>query len=289
MYVPQNEHINKLTKSKKKSSGSKSTDSATSSDDGWVSMDRFSPLGYTSETPRPAPKNKEDELLELNRRLKDLELTALSQHPNEVVQLADCDESGEQINGWAGSNCHGYTFSGSIGKNLGGTEFLDKYKSMGSAPKIAVFVQDGEIAHSGMWDGSILTHLVIGVGILRTPLSPTDTIGYTERFNLPEDLPALDASVAAQIEYSILNTSMRTEMGNALGEGKFIQSELDFFAGRKGVSYENDAQKIYDAMQDKIDALLDDGPETYLTRKDEEPGRTLLSIYHRISPQPGSG
>lgn len=280
MYVPPE----KLKEPEKKSPGNKSTDSATSSDDGWVFMDQFPPLGYTSETPRTG--TKKEQRPELEKRLSAVGFEALIPYPNEIVQFADRNQYGKLINGWANSNCHGYTFSGKIGESWDGLYFLDRYKAMKPMPKVAVFVRNDEIAHSGMWDGSKLTHLLIGVGVLKTPLSPTDTIGYTGRFNLPDDLGTLEALVAPRIEFTVLNRSMRSEMGKALEAGIFTTDELKFLAGG--------SVDIYNAMHNKIDDLLDSYEEeddddeidpritAYLKKKDEEPGRTLLEIYHRV-------
>lgn len=94
---------------------------------------------------------------------------------------------------WNGSNCHGYTQYNTPGYSIDENTFLQdlsEYSSLSKQP-ISLFFNGNKLCHSGKYSDGILTHLLIGIGILQTRSNGTETYGYEQRFNLPKDIEAL--------------------------------------------------------------------------------------------------
>ncbi|MEJ1968205.1 MAG: DUF4157 domain-containing protein [Rhizomicrobium sp.] len=86
-------------------------------------------------------------------------------------------------------NCHGYTIHQDVRHSLFPGELLAR---IGQIPSV-VFVNAGEIAHSGRLNGDgTLTHLLKGVGVLRSTIGAS-TMGFDRRFTLPAERAALEA------------------------------------------------------------------------------------------------
>jgi Domain of unknown function (DUF4157) len=88
-----------------------------------------------------------------------------------------------------GSNCHGYTVTGNIGSSIMGSDLLGRLGD--NSDGVMIFVKDGTIWHSGRFDGTILTHFLIGVGIVRSTIGES-LAGYDNRFILPAQQQELD-------------------------------------------------------------------------------------------------
>jgi hypothetical protein len=95
------------------------------------------------------------------------------------------------------SNCHGYTIHQVVDRSTDGGGLM---AGIGAQDPVAVFVRNGQIAHSGRYQGNQLTHFLIGIGVVRSTLEPADTAGYDARFNLPGDRQGLDGFLAAAAE-----------------------------------------------------------------------------------------
>ncbi len=92
------------------------------------------------------------------------------------------------------ANCHGYTL------NQDATHFNypdEMLAGIGAGAQVAVFMSGDKIAHSGIYDGGKVTHLLKRIGILESNVGINGTMGYTTRYNLPADRAALDAALAA--------------------------------------------------------------------------------------------
>lgn len=103
---------------------------------------------------------------------------------SEILQLWDTD--------WEESNCHGYTQYNTPGHAIDGNTFLlnlSEYSSL-SKQSISLFFNGNALYHSGRYSDGILTHLLMGIGILQTRSNRTETFGYDQRFNLPKDREA---------------------------------------------------------------------------------------------------
>ncbi len=88
------------------------------------------------------------------------------------------------------SNCHGYTVHGDVRHKLLPAEFLDEVRGK---QNVLVFVANGRIAHSGIFENGTLKHLLKGTGILESEIGD-DTMGYDARFLLPDQLQELNAA-----------------------------------------------------------------------------------------------
>ena len=95
------------------------------------------------------------------------------------------------------SNCHGYTVYREVGKWIDGEAVFEKIQG---ASNVAVFMRDGEIAHSGRLAGGCLLHLLIGVGVVLSVDDGENTYGYDARYNLPADIETLTNLMEAQAE-----------------------------------------------------------------------------------------
>lgn len=90
------------------------------------------------------------------------------------------------------SNCHGYTVHEEPGHSLLPMGFLEE---VAGKDNIMVFVKDGAIAHSGIYEGGKLRHLLIGVGTLESTIGPGDKMGYDDVFFLPDQLAELKVAI----------------------------------------------------------------------------------------------
>lgn len=88
------------------------------------------------------------------------------------------------------TNCHGYTVNQAVDNWIHGEDFLDQ---IGQTNNVAVFIRDGQIAHSGRYDGNKLTHFLIGIGVVESTIATDGLAGYDARYNLTDDREALDA------------------------------------------------------------------------------------------------
>lgn len=95
------------------------------------------------------------------------------------------------------SNCHGYTVYREVGKWVDGEAVFEQIKE---ASNVAVFMRDGQLAHSGRLAGGCLLHLLIGVGVVLSVDDGENTYGYDARYNLPADIEALTNLMEAQAE-----------------------------------------------------------------------------------------
>lgn len=93
------------------------------------------------------------------------------------------------------TNCHGYTINQAVDNWIYGDQLLNNIPAASDA-KIAVFVKNGKIAHSGTYNGNKLTHFLIRVGVVESTIALDGTAGYDARYNLPNDRAALERFIA---------------------------------------------------------------------------------------------
>lgn len=139
------------------------------------------------------------------------------------------------------SNCHGYTVYSEVGHIIYGGDILDQ---IGDNDNITIFVKGDEIAHSGRLVGNLLTHFLIGIGIVESPIAEDETAGYDRRFNLPTQRGELDQfldNVAVEAQFE----ERRQTVENILGYGMDLEIE--------GVSDKyNDYQDFSNAQKDEF-------------------------------------
>lgn len=93
------------------------------------------------------------------------------------------------------TNSHGYSIKQTFNTWIEAEEVLDVM--LPDAP-IAIFIKNGQIAHSARYDSTSITHLLTDVGVIESTLGLTDTAEYDARFNLPDDREALETYLAEE-------------------------------------------------------------------------------------------
>lgn len=178
MYTLSNKETDAISYTQKKRNTTES--STTHSSNGPI----FSKINMTASPQILPPSNilqkkaitKEAALQRLRNRVP------LFEAQSEIITPWDTD--------WSESNCHGYTLYQSPGNSLNAVDFLQilsEYSPSSQLP-ISLFFQEDKLCHSGRYSDGKLTHLLIEIGILQTVSNGMETYGYTQRFNLPEDI-----------------------------------------------------------------------------------------------------
>ena len=214
-----------------------------------------------------------DEQALLNTLFDKYEMSRLKDYQNKIIRLEPQLKHFQRHPDWEGSNCHGYTFYEDTAHFIEASEFIDEY-SESSSKNVVVFLRGNDIAHSGIIEGTHLRHLLIGIGIIRTQIGPTDTLGYDKRFNLPEDLELL----MPYQQLLEIRANMSSMMGNALEHNLFTPDELAFLGDT-----EQEYETIYNKMHDKIDEFLDNEDYTILNYIQSKSEPRILQIYRRIA------
>lgn len=186
---------------------------------------------------------------------------------SEIIQVWDTD--------WPESNCHGYTLYQSPGNSLNADDFLQilsEYSPSSRLP-ISLFFQGDKLCHSGRYSDGKLTHLLIEIGILQTVSNGTETYGYTQRFNLPEDIEEFyDFIAPSQLRKHLWE---RTAQVTCTFSSKYYQW-LEHFNGN-----EAEMKATFDHVYDIKDELNDETKPLIYLEEDplyfqmEEFARTL--------------
>jgi hypothetical protein len=111
------------------------------------------------------------------------------------------------------TNCHGYTINQALDKWIDGDQLSSKIPA-DSATKIAVFVKNGKVAHSGTYDGNKLTHFLIGVGVVESTIALDGLAGYDNRYNLPDDREALESFIAEATAAAVAEAAIEERTSN---------------------------------------------------------------------------
>lgn len=175
---------------------------------------------------------------------------AFSKAPYEIITPWDT-EWGEQ-----GGNCHGYTATGETHQSISGNALLSQLPDT----EIVIFARDQQIAHSGRFHGGTLTHLLIGVGVLKSDIGQ-DLMGYERRFALPAERQELDdyleaASVADARETEVSN--MVAAVNRALRKGLEGATGL---SERVFALQDDDDRTDYDLVSEEFSKYVKKHPE----------------------------
>jgi hypothetical protein len=146
------------------------------------------------------------------------------------------------------ANCHGYTSYGDASHFSYPSEML---ASIGADAQVAVFMRGDAIAHSGIYNGGTLTHLLKHIGILESNIGANGTMGYDTRYNLPADRATLDAVLAGAAAAAVA-AERRDRVDKVLGYASDAKQDVQ---EQLGNTY--DAAITYDAFMDLDEAGKD--------------------------------
>lgn len=164
------------------------------------------------------------------------------------------------------ANCHGYTVHQTNDRELNPDEFLRAYTGAYIA---RVFVRGGKIGHSGRFNGTTLTHYIIGVGSLESDIG-ADLMGYEAAYTLPEQEDTLRIAVGIpkssdEGDFPGLKAGVKMNLGEFMREYERVKRKMPEKTERKVATgtekdeEEDDGEGDEPALDANEESTLKDG------------------------------